>query len=736
MNKSRNSSKILGLMGSKRCMALKQLKDEMNMIISEYTTNVLRFNIIYNMALNRPGSDIEYVKELQNEFFKLVGDEVPEEIKSGFNKTKEDLEEAKRDLSKIYYKRDLIDAVDLLLDEYCADSLKQKSKLKQIIKRPRKQAQDVINKLNEINTLLKNRNSALIVLLEKLNISIESIGLKLKTRENYSHFKSSSKVNSSDVMNNSYYVFRLDNQSESNTFITRFVRGFSMRDYDYTREIIFFDDLDNIPISLMKIADELRGRQGDSYEKYMEHTRLCYESRNMIRSDDQNLDRIFVIYDLTNNEIVFTFNIDKYYMIYDLCKTMNPLYRNVRTNNILKVILSRYDNDLFVYLDFTEKNFDKTVAFLVRSGFYLKGSSVVPNNTRLEHYNVSQRYLLLSYNSQKAESMNYNTLNVSNLVAVANNIKTHETSMKTYTYQLDNASIRKLLTYMYNWSGEVSGSFTKKEGNILECLDKNMLTNKGNIIVKEDLEMLKSKHERCGIEVLHFDIVNFHIHPLTCYIQENITIVLGIPSIADINAMFGNDIKDRISLTEYRFHIVATMEGLYTIQIHPYWINKFNVWGEFIEYDWWMYIHKLIELNQTYLDIIIKSMYKENVEENLIQMLYFINNKFTINNLAKEVEHTKLYLSDIPSDLQTEEEIRKWYKDKFYASDIDRNMNLFAFNFIPYQWKPNSDLAKMNPWDIPTHLIEYMEATTIKEMTDYVMKNLSDDNLEAIYSYF
>jgi hypothetical protein len=62
-------------------------------------------------------------------------------------------------------------------------------------------------------------------------------------------------------------------------------------------------------------------------------------------------------------------------------------------------------------------------------------------------------------------------------------------------------------------------------------------------------------------------------------------------------------------------------------------------------------------------------------------------------------------------------------------------MNLFIFNIIPYPWKPTSELSKMNMWDIPNHLITQMRSSSIDEMTNYVIDNLSSDNVNVPYTF-
>jgi hypothetical protein len=741
----------IGLISSKQCDTLLNLRKEKDSLLTNIITNLIDFKSLYEEFSKYPKADIILIKPIIDKLLTLLNDKKIEKLLFEAVDTHYKFRRSlNNQLTNLYYSKDILKLLDNLYADYCEG--KKYYDVRHLYNRPCSDAIFVIEELSKSNERVRETNKKLDVLIKSFKTLNRENILSFKQKTNFT--KKSKKDYSSELLNYTYYLLYLDYNKKDEKYYTR-ARQYSLTthnlgnyiDSEELEGLIYGeDDEDDIEQyqkeeykNLLKYFNDFYEKSGDYYNKYIDHTKLCLESRNTIRNETEIPENIFILVDLTNNQIVFSFNVDSFGMIYDLCKTSREEYKDIRTNEILKAYLNKAKTKHFVYLDFNEPNYEKTIAFLIRSGFYIKGPTIVPNTMLKKHMNESQIYLLLSYDKSKANKINYNTLNVENLLAIASKIKVYETNMKTKIYELENESLRKILAYVCNWSKEISGSFTeksKREFDVLQCLDININLNEGSKLLESDYDVIGYTKDACRVTILTFNIINFHTHPVNCYIEKNTSnhSFSSPPSRADIYIQF-TDTRSIYNIVndKFRTHLVFTLECIYSIQIHPYWIYKLKKKGITFSNDFFEYLKILIE-NFKKFDLTNNSILGDKLA--IIELFYFYNNKFNFNELAKDIEHSKISeLKLHPSTLTKEDDIRKWYKTEFYSSDLDRNMNLFIFNIIPYPWKPTSELSKMNMWDIPNHLITRMNSSSIDEMTNYVIDNLSSDNVNVPYTF-
>jgi hypothetical protein len=740
----------IGLISSKQCDLLLKLRNEKDLLLDKMMFNLSDFKSLYEEFSKYPKANISYIKPMIDDLLTQLNDKKMEELLFEFEENTYTLKKSlKNQLTNIYYPKEILMLLENIYREYCEG--KKYYDMKHIYDRPCGDAIRVIEEINKSNEKLRKCNKILIHIIKSLKKLNKENVLSLKEKTN---FTKKTKIDySRELLNNTYYLLYLNYNKKEDNYYT-YAREYTLSNNNIGHSIdseelegLIYGDEDEKPEeakkeqykNLLQYFIEFYEKSGKYYDKFIAHTKICLESRNTVRNEMEKPQNTIILLDLSNNEIVFSFNVDSFNMIYDLCKSSNEYYRDIRTNEILRSYMNKSKEKYYVYLDFGEPNYERTIAFLVRSGFYIKGPTIVPNNILKTHMKETQRYLLLSYDKSKSNKINFNTLNVENLLAIASNIKMYETSMKTKVYQLDNSSLKKVLTYVCNWSKEISGSFTeksKREFDVLECLDKNINLNGGRKLLESDLDISPYTINACQVLVLSYNIINFHTHPLYCYFEGHSfkNRFSDPPSRPDIYQLFLNyKFIDFIVNDKFRAHLIFTLECIYTIQIHPYWIYKLKKKGIKFTVDFLTYLKILIEnynKHELTYDIIRGS------KKAITELFYFYNNKFNFNELAKDIKHSKISeLKLHPSTLTKEDDIRKWYKTEFYSSDLDRNMNLFIFNIIPYPWKPNSNISKMNMWDIPNHLITQMNSTSIDEMTNYVIDNLSLDNVNVPYTF-
>lgn len=184
----------------------------------------------------------------------------------------------------------------------------------------------------------------------------------------------------------------------------------------------------------------------------------------------------------------------------------------------------------------------------------------------------------------------------------------------------------------------------------------------------------------------------------------------------------------------FKCHLVFTLECIYVFQIHPYWIEKLKYKKKFFISGFYDYLFVLIK-NFKKFELTIQSFRNP---KKILELLYFYNNKFTFNELSKNIQHNTIdELTEHPSDLTKDDEIRQWYKNRYYASDLDRNMNLLLFSIIPYNWKKETDLFKLDFTEFPRVFFDYLDKNSkeISKLIKYIQDNLTDENLKIPYYY-
>ena len=157
----------------------------------------------------------------------------------------------------------------------------------------------------------------------------------------------------------------------------------------------------------------------------------------------------------------------------------------------------------------------------------------------------------------------------------------------------------------------------------------------------------------CGTSQMFPYEVNFHTHPIACYINyygaASETAYIAPPSSTD----FGSILYQ--SSNKLKYHCIVTLEGIYVVQVHPYWKAKLPTFGT-----------GCIDVLYT---IISEIIYPQNYFTDIIESLKWLNNSLSPNLLIKD----RLKKEQNPLFIQRLHE----FKSTCVAEDINRNINLY-----------------------------------------------------------
>jgi hypothetical protein len=206
-------------------------------------------------------------------------------------------------------------------------------------------------------------------------------------------------------------------------------------------------------------------------------------------------------------------------------------------------------------------------------------------------------------------------------------------------------------------------------------------------------------------QVLPYEI-NFHTHPLFCLNKLYYFFkrpILAPPSVPDCNFILHQSTE---SLK--MFHIVVSMEGLYIINVHPYWRHVLA--NEPADSNCFLTLHDLIKKSLNEEDM----MKTDNYRLDLMDTLKFMNNKLSPNLLIKR--YKRQFGEDASIDA---------FKQLCILNELNRNINLFICSFIPY------------PFNIDTSqgfsILQYIEILRINklELEQYTL----DDRKRIVDTY-
>jgi hypothetical protein len=409
--------------------------------------------------------------------------------------------------------------------------------------------------------------------------------------------------------------------------------------------------------------------------------------------------------------LVFSFQVTYYTEtlraeIYNVCKYAGNIEANrFSVSNFLKFI----NNVLFygqggletswLAVLFSNPNYERAVKAYLRAGFEIKYVS----DFGALRADLNGRFLVMeAYKGKRAYNRaNPEILTEAQLQAqtvVANNIRSLEyTGLDVSTIKILPNAWKILLNKVITEDKECGGIINKKTDST-----GSFYIDKFGIIMGCEGGEFGEELECTTAQVLPYEI-NFHTHPLYCINKLFSRAILTPPSVPDCNLILHQSMK----WLQF-FHIVVSMEGLYIINVHPYWRHVLS--NEPRDSHCFVSLQELINKSLSEEDM----MKTDNYRLDLIDTLKFMNNKLSPNLLIKRFKR-------LHGDNASVDE----FKQLCIMNDLNRNINLFTCSFIPY------------PFNIDTthgfSILQYIELLRINklEMEKYTL----DDRKKIVDEY-
>ena len=349
--------------------------------------------------------------------------------------------------------------------------------------------------------------------------------------------------------------------------------------------------------------------------------------------------------------------------IYNVCKTSLPSAKSFKVSYFLRDVILKYFEKGFrtIWLGvlFSNPNYERAVLSYLRAGFEIKYVSSIGGGSKSNYagrlLNMEAHYGKNAFSTSdlnfilpKDEEAQY--------ITIANNIKLVEYDALTHSTILLQPSAWKLF---------VKQVITKNK----ECggiINKKLIPGEEPSIDKYTILMgceggEGQQEEECTTSQSFPYEINFHTHPISCYNKMygiNAT-NLGPPSVADYQVVFGNFVNG-LSL----FHMVVALEGIYVLQIHPYWkymLSSNKISNECFE----SILFTINSINEAYFPM----SYFTDMEETL----KYANNLMSPNVILKRYSKVASNQSKVQA-----------IKDQCLLYGINRNINLFICTFLQY----------------------------------------------------
>lgn len=423
--------------------------------------------------------------------------------------------------------------------------------------------------------------------------------------------------------------------------------------------------------------------------------------------------------DLDNN-LIIDFNLKKHFIGLE-----------VILNNLLLVLVSKLKYEykyLNILINYKDSFYELKLLFLLNAGFSIKGSV----------YNEETRNLMMKIDDT---NKNMYVIDLEKLLNIGIKIRDFENRFSKKELVIDNESIKKIIPFVLRFSNEISGSFFYSSDGKLITDDKHLLIpqNQKFLEKREDITDELVNQVFSSKSIL-FDVINFHTHPYISYIKNKQ--FLAPPSYGNYSARiqpFRLDIKEKYAITDlYKCHIVFTIECMYVLQVHPYWIQRLSSMS--LNKSCNYYLNYLIIIGMMYINKLIYLKDKEKFDYN--NFIYELNNKFNLNLISKQFDFSKdIYTWNVIDGKFQKKVIDPKYKldtrDKWkklcIEDELDRNLNLFCVSFIEYPFKSNSILAKIDKKDRFDYMTKIIGERDFIELEKEFLESMDDEDIKVPY---
>lgn len=236
---------------------------------------------------------------------------------------------------------------------------------------------------------------------------------------------------------------------------------------------------------------------------------------------------------------------------------------------------------------------------------------------------------------------------------------------------IDSETLKQLYPLLHE-TYEVGGKFTFPTSSKTGKIHRRTSTKK----------IHKMNGEKDSVQA-PLGILNFHTHPLSCYIGENT--VWGWAS--------GEDIRETLifSLKGSLAHVIIAVEGVYILQINPCIVNLFANMGEYIEKN------TLSQIPKKFLQEILSEYIEDLTSMNSDEFIKYLGNK-KINfsdkkELARFFKEIRMGNTHIVSEILADifrgvivslVEIYFRSSHRFRNYDINKKKNISPQDFIKF----------------------------------------------------
>ncbi len=370
----------------------------------------------------------------------------------------------------------------------------------------------------------------------------------------------------------------------------------------------------------------------------------------------------------------FTHNIEENRLeLYSVCKTHSRYSKNFRVSYFLRNAIISYFNEGFttVWLGvlFSNPNYERAVLAYLRAGFEVKYVASLGSG---EKSNYEGRILVMeAYAGKRAFSTSAKSYVLpkyeeGQLLTIANNIKLVEyDALMTSNAILQSSAWKLFMKQVVVKNKECGGIIRKKIG-----ADGTAIIDKYTVLMGCEGGEGQAEEECTTTQTFPYEI-NFHTHPIVCYNKlQGVSANIAPPSVSDFRVVF-NQYLQGLRL----FHMVFALEGIYVVQVHPYW----------------QYMLDNAKLSQEcfeQLDTLINS-----IHEAYFPYSYFTDIGETLkyaNNLMSPNIILKRYAEKKGADVTFRN-----FKDQCLLHGLNRNINLFICTFVQYPIKQEATGGSM-----------------------------------------
>lgn len=365
----------------------------------------------------------------------------------------------------------------------------------------------------------------------------------------------------------------------------------------------------------------------------------------------------------------FTYNReDNRLELYSVCKTQSSYAKNFRVSYFLRNVIITYFKEgyttIWLGVLFSNPNYERAVMSYLRAGFEIKYVASMGSG---EKSNYEGRILVMeAYAGKRAFSTDAKSYVLpkdeeTQLMTIANNIKLVEYDALITSNAILQPSAWKLFMKQVVVKNKECGGIIRKKISP----DGTPIIDKHTVLMGCEGGEGQVEEECTTTQVFPYEI-NFHTHPILCYNKlQGVSANLSPPSVSDFRVVFSQYLEG-LRL----FHMVLALEGIYVVQVHPYW--QYMLDSGKLSNDCFFQLDALI-------NSIHEAYFPYSYFTDIGETLKYANNLMSPNIILKRYAEKKGANATFRA-----------FKDQCLLQGLNRNINLFICTFVQYPIKPEA----------------------------------------------